>query len=778
MQVDLLKKTVSLSVGELSEFSTGPAHRMNRRSGQWRTQVGIQWHQEQEKVSQEAGENGQFEVTLKATWPYKGWKFNIQGRIDQWIEQDDQILIREIKTTSFELPADTDELIDNFQPYFAQLGIYLILLKNKRTQELPFTGELLFINIDDGIRQHVSDDQHCIDLFHTQIDALWRFVESQKSRTSRFQKSKPVSAYVELRVGQETIQEDLLSATKLSPIVYFQAPTGFGKTGVALEYALNQVLEGNTRQVIYLTSKSSGQHQVMKQLQSMLADDSSLSALQVRNKDELCNSPLCRCDPDDNRLNTGDRWKRCGLSPKVFLENAVDQPKLFRQIGEKETLCPYELMRATLPYADLWVGDINYLFSPRNRSLFFEQPGFDLSKTLLILDEAHNLASRVADVFSYQISHDDVEQWHAELQFTNSHPKIRKALEAWMDILEKLTPSDNLADFVTYEARDCAEQLAAALQAYPLQGKLLSEDAVHSIWELADTESFFKNAHLEKLVWCSRPGRLNLSCLDASNEIGSILSPCQHSILMSATLEPQPYFLKQHGLIGRKIKPIWVEANTPWRTNAYDCSIDLRVDTRYKARERHHLTTVETLAICVQSSSAPVVVFFPSYKYAETIRQIIENEFPHVSIASQQRGGTPDEQTRFIDDSISEANLIFLILGSGFAEGIDHLGGHINLAVIVGPALPEVNAMQNKRMADRIQLGRDAAFEEVYQIPGMQKINQALGRLVRAPGQSARVLFHCKRFADPAYQSLLMDDFRSDKKLYNTDDLSDWLAEH
>ena len=123
-------------------------------------------------------------------------------------------------------------------------------------------------------------------------------------------------------------------------------------------------------------------------------------------------------------------------------------------------------------------------------------------------------------------------------------------------------------------------------------------------------------------------------------------------------------------------------------------------------------------------------------------------------------------------------DLIFLILGSGFAEGIDHLGGHINLAVIVGPALPEVNAMQNKRMADRNQLGRDAAFEEVYQIPGMQKINQALGRLVRAPGQSARVLFHCKRFADPSYQTLLMDDFRSDKKLYNTDDLIDWLAEH
>ncbi len=777
MQVDLLKKSVTLSVGELSDFSIGPAHRMNRRSGQWRTLVGIQWHQEQEKVSKEAGENGQFEVTLRGVWPYKGWKFNIQGRIDQWIEEKDRVLIREIKTTSFELPADTDELIDNFRPYFAQLGIYLVLLQHKKTQALPFTGELLFINIDDGIRQHVSDDQHCIDLFHTQIDALWQYVDTQKIRSHKFQTTKPVSAYTKLRDGQETIQDDLLKAATQSPVVYFQAPTGYGKTGVALEYALNQVLEGNSHQIVYLTSKSSGQHQVMKQLESMLPQGSILSALQIRNKDELCNSPLCRCDPDDNRFNSGDRWKRCGLSPKLFLESATDQPKLFRQVGEKETLCPYELMRATLPYADLWVGDINYLFSPRNRSLFFEQPGFDLSKTLLILDEAHNLASRVADVFSYQVSHDDLEQWHAELQFTNGHPRIRKALEAWLDMLEKLSPSDTLTDLIAYEARDCAEQLAAALQAYPLQGKLLSEDALHAIWELADTESFFKNVHLEKLIWCSRPGRLNLSCLDASNEIGSILSLCQHTILMSATLEPRPYFLKQHGLIDRKTRPIWVEANTPWRMNAYDCAIDLRVDTRYKARKKHHLTTVETLASCVQSTNAPVVVFFPSYKYADTIRQLADNEFPHLSVAMQQRGGNPEAQTRFIDESISEADLIFLILGSGFAEGIDHLGGHIELAIIVGPALPEVNAMQNKRMTDRNKLGREAAFEEVYQIPGMQKINQALGRLVRAPGQSARILFHCKRFAESSYQELLMEDFRSDKKLFNTDNLVDWLAD-
>ena len=115
MQVNLTNKTVSLSVGELAEFSTGPDHRMQRRPGRWRTQVGVEWHQEQEKVSRLSGENGRYEVSFRTTWPYKGWKFKVQGRIDQWIEQEEKILIREIKTTSFELPAKTDELINEGQ---------------------------------------------------------------------------------------------------------------------------------------------------------------------------------------------------------------------------------------------------------------------------------------------------------------------------------------------------------------------------------------------------------------------------------------------------------------------------------------------------------------------------------------------------------------------------------------------------------------------------------------------------------------------------------------
>jgi Rad3-related DNA helicase len=95
--------------------------------------------------------------------------------------------------------------------------------------------------------------------------------------------------------------------------------------------------------------------------------------------------------------------------------------------------------------------------------------------------------------------------------------------------------------------------------------------------------------------------------------------------------------------------------------------------------------------------------------------------------------------------------------------------------MVVGPALPEVNPVQRARLGVFEEMGREAAFERVYRIPGMQKVNQALGRLVRAPGQRARVLLHCRRFAEPGYERLLSAEYRSGRRIAEDAELADWL---
>ena len=132
-------------------------------------------------------------------------------------------------------------------------------------------------------------------------------------------------------------------------------------------------------------------------------------------------------------------------------------------------------------------------------------------------------------------------------------------------------------------------------------------------------------------------------------------------------------------------------------------------------------------------------------------------------------------QSAWVEESLAFTDALFLVLGSSFAESVDLLGGRITHAMVVGPALPEVNAVQRARLAEFSALGREPAFRRVYQIPGMNKVNQALGRLVRAPGQHARVLLHCQRFADVSYAQLLAPDYQFGTNITTDAELAAWL---
>jgi Rad3-related DNA helicase len=154
----------------------------------------------------------------------------------------------------------------------------------------------------------------------------------------------------------------------------------------------------------------------------------------------------------------------------------------------------------------------------------------------------------------------------------------------------------------------------------------------------------------------------------------------------------------------------------------------------------------------------------------------LERTHPALRVALQPRSGTLADLQSWIDESLLLADALFLVLGSSFSEGIDVLGGRVTHAMVVGPALPEVNAIQRARLAALSTLPAEAAFRRVYQVPGMQKVNQALGRLVRAPGQHAVILLHCERFADRTFNELLAPEYRGGTALCTTADLDAWLA--
>ncbi len=910
MIFDLDKRTVALGVGEFSSFSLGPREAGDGGgSGIWRAQLGTRWHNElRSRAVAEHADAAQFEVPITGSIVHRGWTFSFNGRIDQIIRPASAppvlasigpepsarraipaiTVLREIKSVTRPLPADEVELRREYPEYFVQLATYLALSRQRLLAPSPIgaeagvaseptvigspnalRGELVFVEASAGLAQTVPVSHSDDALFVAQLEQLAEFLNLRLRARERLRGLRYRPAFASPRPGQETTLGELTTTFERRPLVLFEAPTGFGKTGVLLEFALGQLRSGHFDRALYLTSKSTGQLQVVRTLQGMtgpsgisdlrfdISDSqpsaagsgisnlksqipppapSALSPLasplsppttpvavwHVRNKAEHCVNATFHCVRDNCSYIAGaaERWPASGLSRFYLDEQHARDLDALKAAGREARICPYEITRAALTFNDVWLGDYNYVFAPSNRGLFYDQPGFEPARTLLIVDEAHNLPSRVADSYSHAFSSMSAYGVLEELHRVRPLASLVAAWDHWCHFLNHLKPNEGLSASEEDDALHLLGEVARQVSSVPVDFAALGASAADALWQVPSLLDELNTVDIPRLWWSPRGGELAITCLDAATAIGATLREYGGVVLASATLTPVDGFSAACGLdappevpvaraatperLGalnkrttRKLykqltsaaellrveeardaaSPSVVKAHAPWRDGTYDIVFDARVDTSFQHRTRYFAATAATVVALRGAASAPVAVFFPSYAYAEAIRAALASAHPGFRVVVQPKVRDLAAQSAWVDESLVASDALLLVLGSSFAEGIDSLGGRITHAMIVGPALPEVNAVQRARLAEaaRRGLSREASFRQVYQIPGMTKVNQALGRLVRGPGQHARVILHCRRFLDEGYLSLLAPEYRTGTTVLNDEALRAWL---
>jgi DNA excision repair protein ERCC-2 len=863
MLFDLDQRSAALNVGELADFALGPRDGGGGAGGLWRAQLGTYWHQQLRAQATSEHPAAQFEVTIEGRVAHRGWTISLTGRIDQWLELGGVTVLREIKTVMRPLPINERELRAEYASYFAQLATYVALrrIATAGAPASPLRAELVFVEAGSGLAQTVALTPADDAIFRVQLERVTEFLDLRHRARERLRRLRFQPAFAQLRPGQETTRTELEAALQgQHGPVFFEAPTGFGKTGVLLECALSQLRAGHFDRALYLTSKSTGQLQVVRTLSAMTALPSgavesgkwkvesrsepsarasssdlstfnpqlstaatAVAAWHVRNKAEHCVNATFHCVRENCAYiaDVESRWPKSGLSRFYLFENEPRDLESLRLAGRAATICPYEITRAALAFNDVWIGDYNYVFAPRNRGLFYDQPGFDPARTLLILDEAHNLPSRVADAFSHVARAADIRALLAELDHLRAPAPLVRAWESWTQLVAALAPVDALDPALEADVIDTVTRVAEQLATTPLDYAALGPQLSDILWQTQPLSEWLADPRLKKLLWCPRAGELHFTCIDAADAIGETLRAYGGVLFASATLSPVDAFAESCGLSNippsaqrefadpslrnpqsaiRNPQFTTVTAHTPWRAGAYDVAFDARVDTSFQQRAKHHATTAATIealhtasaaqnvggvpssrGIALRDEGTPptptaaIAVFFPSYAYAETIERTLATTGSLLRIAVQPRLHDLAAQAAWVEESLVLADALFLVLGSSFAESIDLLGGRVSHAMVVGPALPEVNAVQHARIAEFSNLGRAEAFRRVYQIPGMTKVNQALGRLVRAPGQRARVLLHCRRFLEPSYASLLAPDYQLGTNLASDADLAAWL---
>jgi Rad3-related DNA helicase len=775
MQVDTLQRQVQLSVGELASFRNQPHQSSQAGTGRWRASVGQQWHKESARQTKATHPEATFEQPITGTLLHRDWTIVLQGRIDQIIPHSAALILREVKTVRQPLPLPPEDLASLYPEYFAQAALYLRLagLLPEYAQQ-ALSAELLFIEINSGSVQIVPTDENGDDLVNAQLDALTTFLDDRRTRRIQLDQLEIQPAFPSLRDGQAELIQQLSSASLKSPTVLLQAPTGFGKTGIVLEHALRQMQSGLFERCIYLTSQSSGQLETVRQLQRMIGPG--LRFIQMRNrKEHKIDSPQHRCTGDRRCESPLEQaWMEADIHPPDLLREGTLSLERAKAIGSKTGVCPYALTKGCLPYAELWIGDSNYLFAPHSRHVFSEPYGFDPAKTILIIDEAHNLPARNADALSIELADDDLFVAIEELRDAGAPRRLLASLHRIASEISPLGSEHVLNTAQIYSLCDLCEDAAALLEESRIDYEAVSPFALETIWRIPELATRLDQASDAWLHWCPKAGLLRAQCLDASQWTADCLKPFASRILMSATLDPLDNYHAAIGICSTQTSLAigWAD----WRENAYDVAIDCRVDTRFKQRDRHYETTARTIAdMTAIDPGEPIVAFFSSYQYAENVRAYLSALDDSIRIALQPRGVNLSEQEYFIDESLLCADVLFLIIGSSYSEGIDKLGGRIRSVIVVGPALPEVSPVQKAKMEIHPERSREEAFREVYLIPAMRRIHQALGRIVRAPGQSAKILLHCKRYAQDDYRQMLQPEYQTTTLVRNQSELNQWI---
>jgi len=841
MNFDLAARTAQLSVGELAAFALGPREAAGGAGGLWRAQLGTHWHRELRARAEAEGQDARFEVPITGAVSHRGWVLTLTGRIDQTVRLEGGTVLREIKTVTLPLPAAEATLRQDYPDYFVQLAAYVALRHAGTASSAPSSdesgrrirsGELVFVEVDSGLAQTVlltaADEAEYL----ARLDRVVEFLGLRQQAESRRRALQFRAPFGALRPGQESVERELQAAVRMGrSAILLEAPTGFGKTGVLLQLALGELRDGLFDRVIYLTGKSTGQLQVARTLAAMTAPGPDLppgaavAAWQVRNKGEHCVNAVFHCVKDACAYLAGmeERWPRSGLARYYLSEGEPRDLASLRAAGLAARICPYEITRAALAFNDLWIGDFNYVFAPESRGLFFERPGFDPARTLLLIDEAHNLAARTADAHSHALTHAEAQGVVDALHGVRAPARLILRWEGWAAWLQRLEPIGALPEAEAEDVRDQLLHLGDEVAAAGLDYAALGPVVAQQLWRIPAVVDQLDRIVLPRLWWCPRAGELAITCLDAGPALGPALREFGGVVLATATPGPTAAFAEACGLTApatlelpqatepparlgeltkRDTRRLFAQvtrgsellaaeaareaaalaviaAQTPWRSGAYAVAVDLRVDTTFQQRTRFAAVTAGAVAALARASGAgrAAAVFFPSYAYAEAIARMLADEWPDVTVALQPRQRDLSAQAAWVEDSLTEAGALFLVLGSSFAESIDALGGRVTHAMVVGPALPEVNPVQRAKLAALKDLGREAAFERVYRIPGMQKVNQALGRLVRAPGQRAKVLLHCRRFAEAGYANLLAADYQAGRKIRTDREFDDWLAE-
>lgn len=715
------------------------------------------------------------ELTVKQTYEYRNFQFHLHGRIDGVYQLKNRLEIEEIKSVILTAQEFKKLHIERYPQFSEQLLFYAYLLQDAY-QGIEVRTFLILYNLTNEKErifpipyQRVQTERRMFQRFDHIIEQIQR--QRAQLNTRRDELSQIRFGLPEKRPQQQQMMEAVSAAVQAGRHLMVSAPTGTGKTAAALFPAI-QYAYLNGKKIFYVTAKNSQQMLAAETIQTLLRQGLNLKTLTLAASQKMClnNVHFCHEAYCPFIKNYNQRLLQANLLPRLLSENLID-PNFIKETAKEHTLCPFEISMDLVGHVDLIIGDYNYVFDPaaRLRRLFAQK---DYSDWILIIDEAHNLYDRGMNYLSPELHRSEVRQLIQRLRSEKKkiYMRLKTALKEVDQLLDQLQSEGEIHHAsqqyfqlqLNMEAwNDVFLQYEAAFIRYlihKIKNKLLIiDDPLEAFYYRF--RAFMNVARLDDPAFVTyynaqHNGILHIQCCDPSHYLGSIIEKFHSVIAMSATLDPMNFYQTVLGFSPERTD--FLQLNSPFPNEHRKLIIVPGISTRYKDRLRNAPKIAQIIKNVVNSKKGNYLVFFPSFNFLQTV-----NIFLH-DLPSEKLMQTPGMQERERDAFLQrlkrsgQAHTLLAVMGGVFSEGVDFSGNMAIGVIVISPALPQVNYSRELLRSYYDQLNGQG-MEYAYIYPGMNKVIQSVGRLIRSATDKGVVVLIGDRFADEAYNILLPD---------------------
>lgn len=649
--------------------------------------------------------------------------------------------------------------------HWAQLKVYGALICRARGyREIELA--LVYFRIDDETETVLAETfpAEALECYFEQQAALY-LDWARQEQAHRLRRNRGIEAFAfphgAFNPGQRALAEAVYRAATQKASMLAQAPTGIGKTVGTLFPALKACTRQAIDKLYFLTAKSPGRQVALDTLALIQGEDRAppLRVLELASREKSCVHPDRECHGASCPLAEGFYDRLPAARAAAVQASPLDQPRL-REVAAEHRVCPYYLGQELIRWSDVIVGDYNYYFDAH--AVLHGLMAINDWRVTVLVDEAHNLVERARDMYSAALAQKPLQRARKA-----APPVLRTALgrvqrrwtallagqgEAYR-VLEQL-PEDVLAalsDFIAAASALSAETgtgFEPDLQQFFFDAIRFVRTAdafgAHSMIDLARDETGTQSDRANATL-CIRN-------IVPAPFLGPRFEAAHGAVLFSATLNPPAYY---RDLLGLAPEAPWLDVPSPFSAAQLTVKLARHVSTRFPDRDASLRPIVELISSEYRARPGNYLAFFSSFDYLEQAIATLHRVHPDLPVWAQARRMDEAARTTFLQRFTSEGRGIgFAVLGGVFSEGIDLPGDRLVGAFVVTLGIPQVNPV-NEEMRRRMATLFGSGYEYAYLYPGLRKVVQAAGRVIRSREDRGTVVLVDRRYARPGVQALL-----------------------